>query len=234
MVKALLALVALFFVANLVIWSALFDGGTPRSLVALVLGGRSGAATGTGTATPAASPPASPPSPTANPYPYADLPRPTPRPTALGGPALAAPPAPPRPAAIGVAPPTTGQAFTTVIRESDLNGQINAYLARQGDPPLKDVRLRFEPGRAILTGRVQVAGMSVEVRASGPVLVRAGRPAFLVESLDIGSLSAPEVARGAVVDAVNETVRRLTSDLNVDVTEITLATGAMTVVGRTR
>lgn len=224
-------LVVVVFILNVVIWSALFNGASPTSLFeSFRSGGVPPGSSPTGAATqpsPSASPTLTPP-----PAQRTAVASGTQAPT-LMRPTFAAPPtvqaANPPPASS-----RSGQPFSSVIYDTDLNTQINDYLARQGDPPLKDVRVKFETDRAVLTGKAQVAGIAVDVRASGPVVARDGRPAFLVQSLDVGSVGVPDFVRSGVVDAVNETTRRLTSNLGVDVTDVKLAPGQLIVSGRIR
>lgn len=123
----------------------------------------------------------------------------------------------------------TSQEVTSVIRES-------IQLAKSADlsssVPLDDMVVCFNPGKMTLYGQVNAAGVKSSAVIAVNAAVDHGKASFLVNRVELGPLAVPQDLGAAVsqlvTDAFNQNI------VQIDLTEIRIQEGQITLSGRSR
>jgi hypothetical protein len=130
---------------------------------------------------------------------------------------------------------------TLVVTEGELNSMIRQQLAGErpaGMPAglnFEEVKVYFREDRLHFSVRVIYGIIEVPVTITADIVITDGKPAVKVESIDMGRLPLP----GAVTDRLREFLTRQLEgiavlDLPIEVTNVVIRDGQLTIVGVTK
>jgi|SRR5579859_6382254 len=124
------------------------------------------------------------------------------------------------------------------ITEQTLTERLNERLVGRtfGDTPLGPATLtnlaaRLSNGQMFTTGEAQAGSTSVPVSVTSHVLVQSGRPLVVVDDARAAGIPLPEATRQSLQQAIQSQVDQEVGRMQVRVTSITIANGALVING---
>lgn len=124
-----------------------------------------------------------------------------------------------------------------VLDEAQLTSFVNQRLASADDQVLTDAQVLLQDGKIILTGDLQTGVITARVRVIIEPRIQAdGSIEFIVESIDLGPIPAPEAVTNSLSAFITESLAGTVGSYatGVRVTSITIADGVATIVGELR
>ncbi|MDH7569594.1 MAG: hypothetical protein QHJ73_08420 [Armatimonadota bacterium] len=127
-----------------------------------------------------------------------------------------------------------------VLRSSEVNALLATRLPAAGPLPggvesVRDVQVRFQKGRVVVSGYVTTAGRTLYLTVAGRALPDgAGGVRFDAEEALVGKMPMPPAMRDELVGRVEAEVARQLNAAGVAVTALQITDGAIVVEGMSR
>ncbi|GEM_PF-4235895 len=132
------------------------------------------------------------------------------------------------------------QPFTVVVTEAEANarladagptlGRVETVL---GTAEVRDPRVRFTPGEALLESRAAMGAIEAPLRASFGVSVSPqGRAVLSLRSADLGGVPLPRPAQQQIEQAAQAAVEQALGDLPAQLTRIDVQSGRLVATGQ--
>jgi uncharacterized protein YpmS len=124
-----------------------------------------------------------------------------------------------------------------VLDEAQLTSFVNQRLASADEQVLTDAQVRLQDGKIFLTGNLQTGVITARARVIIEPRIQAdGSIEFIVESIDLGPIPAPEAVTNSLSAFITESLTGTVGSYatGVRVTSITIADGVATIVGELR
>jgi hypothetical protein len=131
---------------------------------------------------------------------------------------------------------------TLVITEGELNSMISQQLQLARERPagmpaglnFEEVKAYFRGGRLRFSVRVIYGIIEVPVTITADIVIREGTPTIEVKSTDVGRVPLPGAVTDRLAEVLTEQLEGLVLDFPIEVTEVVIRDGQLTIVGVTK
>ena len=120
-----------------------------------------------------------------------------------------------------------------VITEQEVNNKMLDVLA-EGELPLKSVLINFGDGYFLAYVVVENPGVSAKTGVLAQINIVEGDLKIAVEDFDLGKLPLPQSVKNGAEELLNIMVRLRLADLPLEITNVEISSGKLTVVGSTK
>lgn len=125
------------------------------------------------------------------------------------------------------------EVVSLTITEEEANSKLIEILA-EGELPLKEISINFEELYLMVYTVVDTPGPNTKIGIIAQTEVVEGKPRIAIVDFDVGKLVLPNSVDGNVEDMLNIVIRLRLGDLPLEVTEIEVSDGQLSIMGVTK
>ncbi len=136
---------------------------------------------------------------------------------------------------------TTGEQkqVTLIVTDAEINSLISQQLTTEkpADLPidLQEIKVYFRQGLLYIIVRGKAEVMSFTALVTGEISVKAGKPALIIKSIDMGKLPLPGTIAEKLTALLNEQFQKsITANMPLEITSIVTTEGQAVVTGVTK